>query len=141
MFALPIDIDGRNGIDLIVSSKGSGAGIGCLESPAHPRDVTAWKYHKLRDAGWIMSLDRFDMDKDGNVAFNEVQARVKRILRDLPNEAEPPVVAKIEIGALPVMWLSLTGDRTIKELNQYARTFINERHETINAVVDIKIGG
>ena len=57
---------------------------------------------------------RFDMDKDVNVAFNEVQARVNRILRDLPNEAEPPVVAKIEIGALPVMWLILTGDRTIQ---------------------------
>ena len=67
MFALPLDIDGRNGIDLIVSSKGAGAGNGWLESPAHPRDVTAWKYHKLRDAGWIMSLDRFDMDKDGDM--------------------------------------------------------------------------
>ena len=84
---------------------------------------------------------RFDMDKDVNVAFNEVQARVNRILRDLPNEAEPPVVAKIEIGALPVMWLILTGDRTIQQLNQYARNVIKKRLETINGVGEIQLGG
>jgi hypothetical protein len=66
MFALPLDVDGRNGIDLIVSSKGSGACIGWLESPANPRDVSAWKFHRLRDAGWIMSLEKFDMDGDGD---------------------------------------------------------------------------
>ncbi|NQV26297.1 MAG: VCBS repeat-containing protein [Rhodopirellula sp.] len=67
MFALPMDVDGRNGIDLIVSSKGENASIGWLESPADPRDVSAWKYHRLRDAGWVMSLVGFDMDNDGDL--------------------------------------------------------------------------
>lgn len=67
MFALPMDIDGRHGIDLIVSSKGGGAAIGWLESPENPRDVSAWKYHRLRDAGWIMSLVAYDMDDDGDL--------------------------------------------------------------------------
>lgn len=66
MFALPFDIDGKYGIDLVVSSKGSGACIGWLESPENPRDVSAWKFHRLRDAGWIMSLEKFDMDGDGD---------------------------------------------------------------------------
>jgi len=84
---------------------------------------------------------RFNMDKDVNVAFNEVQARVNRVLRDLPNEAEPPVVAKVEIGALPVMWLTLTGDRTLQQLNQYARNVIKKRLETIDGVGEIQLGG
>jgi len=84
---------------------------------------------------------RFNMEKDVNVAFNEVQARVNRILRDLPNEAEPPVVAKIEIGALPVMWLTLSGDRTQQQLNQYARNVIKKRLETIDGVGEIQLGG
>ncbi len=84
---------------------------------------------------------RFNMEKDVNVAFNEVQARVNRILRDLPNEAEPPVVAKIEIGALPVMWLTLSGDRTLQQLNQYARNVIKKRLETIDGVGEIQLGG
>lgn len=84
---------------------------------------------------------RFNMEKDVNVAFNEVQARVNRILRDLPNEAEPPVVAKVEIGALPVMWLTLSGDRTLQQLNQYARNVIKKRLETIDGVGEIQLGG
>jgi len=84
---------------------------------------------------------RFNMNKDVNVAFNEVQARVNRVLRDLPNEAEPPVVAKIEFGALPVMWLVLTGDRTLQQLNQYARNVIKKRLETIDGVGEVQLGG
>ena len=67
MFALPMDVDGRNEIDLIVSSKGENASIGWLESPADPRKVSGWKYHRLRDAGWIMSLVAYDMDNDGDL--------------------------------------------------------------------------
>ena len=84
---------------------------------------------------------RFNMDKDVNVAFNEVSSRVNRVLRDLPDEAEPPVVAKIEFGALPVMWLVLTGDRTLQQLNQYARNVIKKRLETIDGVGEIQLGG
>ena len=67
MFALPLDVDGRNGVDVIVSSKGSNGSIGWLESPANPRDIDAWKYHRLRDSGWIMSLVTRDMDSDGDL--------------------------------------------------------------------------
>ncbi len=67
MFALPLDVDGRNGVDLIVSSKGSNGSIGWLQSPTDPRDIDAWKYHRLRDSGWIMSLVARDMDGDGDL--------------------------------------------------------------------------
>ncbi len=66
MYALPMDIDGKNGIDLIVSSKGGGAAVGWLEAPENARDLNAWKLHKLQDAGWIMSLIAADMDGDGD---------------------------------------------------------------------------
>lgn len=66
MFALPMDIDGKNGIDLVGSAKGGGAEIGWFESPDNPRDLSAWKYHTLRKSGWIMSLVKTDMDGDGD---------------------------------------------------------------------------
>ena len=65
MYALPIEIDGRNGLDLIVGSKGKNGSIGWLQSPENARDLSNWKYHKLQDAGWIMSLIAIDMNKDG----------------------------------------------------------------------------
>lgn len=65
MYALPKSVDGQNGIDLIVSSKGGNGSLGWIEIPKDARKVSDWKYHKLQDAGWIMSLISIDMNKDG----------------------------------------------------------------------------
>jgi len=67
MFALPLDVDGKNGIDLIVGGKGPGASVAWLESPADPRQANQWRLHPLRPAGWIMSLLGKDVDGDGDL--------------------------------------------------------------------------
>src|SRR5690625_3735734 len=83
----------------------------------------------------------FDLDKDVDVAFNEVQAKINQILRQMPDDAEPPVVAKVETNASPIMWLSLEGDRTLQQLNQYARNVIKKQLETIPGVGEVRFGG
>jgi hypothetical protein len=78
MFALPLQVDGRPGIDLVVGSKGAQAAIGWLKAPADARNVEAWTWHHLRDAGWVMSLEAHDMDADGDLdilASDRKQAR------------------------------------------------------------------
>jgi len=65
MYALPMQVDGRHGIDLIVASKGQQASVGWLQAPSNPRDLDAWKYHRLYDAGWVMSLIATDVNHDG----------------------------------------------------------------------------
>jgi hypothetical protein len=73
MYALPLDIDGRHGPDLMIGSKNDRACIGWLESPADPRDLSRWRFHQLRDAGWVMSLRPRDIDDDGDtdVVFSD----------------------------------------------------------------------
>jgi len=66
MYALPLDADGRNGVDLVVSSKGKNASVSLLISPKDPRDTAAWTMHRLYSAGWIMSLEAHDVDGDGD---------------------------------------------------------------------------
>ena len=66
MFALPLQIDGRGPVDLVVASKSKKATVGWLQLPESARDVGAWRFHKLYDAGWIMSLAPADMDGDGD---------------------------------------------------------------------------
>ena len=84
---------------------------------------------------------QFDLSKNIDVAFNEVQAKVNTVLRQLPDDADPPVVAKVEFGADPVLWLALQGDRTLQQLNQYARNTIKKRLETIDGVGQVLLGG
>lgn len=65
MQAWPMEVDRRHGIDLVVGSKGANGSIGWLESPSDPRNVRDWRFHRLRDACWTMSLQPHDMDDDG----------------------------------------------------------------------------
>jgi hypothetical protein len=65
MYALPLDVDGRPFTDLIVGSK-SGT-LGWLQSASNPRELDRWTYHPLYEAGWTMSLEPRDMNRDGRV--------------------------------------------------------------------------
>jgi HAE1 family hydrophobic/amphiphilic exporter-1 len=83
----------------------------------------------------------FELSKDIDVAFSEVQAKVNQVLRQLPDDADPPVVLKVEVGASAVIWLALQGDRTTQQLNQYARQVVKKRLETVAGVGQVIIGG
>lgn len=65
MYALPLQIDGKNGVDLVVGSKGRNAVVAWLEAPPNPRDPAAWKLHEVSPAGWVMSITAMDMNGDG----------------------------------------------------------------------------
>lgn len=67
MFCLPLQVDGKHGIDLIAGGKGPGAQIGWFEAPPDPRALSGWTWHPLREAGWIMSLVPADMDGDDDL--------------------------------------------------------------------------
>ncbi|MEZ5615610.1 MAG: efflux RND transporter permease subunit [Rhodocyclaceae bacterium] len=83
----------------------------------------------------------FALEKDVDIAFNEVQAKLNQVLRRLPNDADPPVVAKVETNTMPIMWLALQGDRTQQQLNQYAANVVKKRLETIDGVGEVRLGG
>lgn len=83
----------------------------------------------------------FNLDKRIDVAFNEVQAKVSQVVRRLPRDADPPVVAKRETNASPIFWMSLGGDRTQQQLNLYAINVIKKKIETIDGVGEVRIGG
>lgn len=83
----------------------------------------------------------FDLGKDIDVAFNEVQVKVNQVLRRLPDDVDPPVISKVETNASPVMWMTLWGDRTQQQLNQYAINVVKKKLETIDGVGEVRIGG
>lgn len=82
MFCLPMDVDGRHGIDLVVGSKQPGAMIGWLESPADPRETAQWKLHTLRKSQWMMSLAPIDLDGDGDqdIVASDRKTSASRVL-------------------------------------------------------------
>ncbi|MFT4550118.1 MAG: hypothetical protein ACI9UA_001207 [Pseudoalteromonas tetraodonis] len=111
MYALPMQVDGLGGVDLVVGSKGKGASISWLESPNDPRDLKAWKLNRLRDAGWIMSIEAEDIDADGreDLVFSDRKgARAGVFWLKRPQEVAMPW-SEHPIGALgkEVMFLRI----------------------------------
>ncbi len=83
----------------------------------------------------------FALNKNIDVAYNEVQAKVSQVLRRLPQDTDPPTVQKVDSNAQAVIWLALTGDRTIQQLNLYATNVLKKKLETINGVGEVTLGG
>jgi HAE1 family hydrophobic/amphiphilic exporter-1 len=92
-------------------------------------------------AGQSLVTPTFQLGKDIDIAFNEVQAKVSQVRGQLPDDADVPVITKANTGGFPSFWITITGDRTIQELNQYARTVVRKRLETIDGVGEVVIGG
>src|SRR5262245_15728553 len=66
MFTTPLQVDGKNGVDLVSGGKNEDAKIGWFEAPPNARDLAKWIWHPIYDAGWIMSIVPMDMDGDGD---------------------------------------------------------------------------
>ena len=66
MFAIALQVDAKNGVDLVAGSKGPHARIGWFEAPHQSRDLARWEWHPLYEAGWVMTLRLHDMDLDGD---------------------------------------------------------------------------
>ena len=83
----------------------------------------------------------FALDKNIDVAYSEVQSKVNQALRRLPTDTDPPVVQKVDTNAAPVIWLALSGDRTVQQLNLYANNVLKKKFETIQGVGEVQLGG
>ncbi|WP_024301072.1 efflux RND transporter permease subunit [Pseudogulbenkiania sp. MAI-1] len=83
----------------------------------------------------------FDLDKNIDVAFAEVQAKIEQVRRSLPEQAESPVISKTDDNAAPILFLALTGDRTERELFRFADTVLKKQLETIDGVGEVSIRG
>jgi len=83
----------------------------------------------------------FELEKDIDVAYQEAKAKIDGIVNRLPDDTDPPVVRKIEVGATAVVWLAVQGNRSLQQLNAYADEVIKPRLETIQGVGQVLIGG
>lgn len=83
----------------------------------------------------------FDMDKDPDIASQEVKEKVDAIVNDLPDGADKPLVSKVDITATPVVKLLLSGNIDSTELFYMADTTIKDRLSQIKGVGSIDIEG
>jgi hydrophobic/amphiphilic exporter-1 (mainly G- bacteria), HAE1 family len=83
----------------------------------------------------------FILDKDADVAAQEVRDRVNLVLPDLPTTAEAPVIQKLDTDAAPVLRIAVSGPLSLRDVTEVADKQIKQRIETINGVGQVQIVG
>jgi multidrug efflux pump len=84
----------------------------------------------------------FDPDRSVDEAANDVRDRVARVVGNLPQEAEPPEVGKVDFGADPIIWLALSSDTmNVLELTDYAERELVDRLSVLPGVARVRLGG
>jgi multidrug efflux pump len=84
----------------------------------------------------------FSATRDIDAAANDVRDRVSGVLNDLPEEADPPEISKVDVDAQPVLWLNVIHpDWTPMQLTDYAQRVLVDRFAAVNGVSRVQVGG
>ena len=84
----------------------------------------------------------FFIDRDLEAAVNDVRDRISRILDNLPEEADPPEIFKVDSNSSVIMWLNLVSDRMDGlELTDYAKRYLVDRFSVLDGVARVWVGG
>ncbi len=91
--------------------------------------------------GTSVVIVMFDLEKDGDVAAQEVRDRVNTILAELPSEAEPPIIEKRDPDAAPILSIALSGPAPIRDVTEFADKTVKRQLESINGVGQARVVG
>jgi len=83
----------------------------------------------------------FSLDKDIDVASQEVRDHVGRVLPLLPKDIDAPVIAKMDPDAAPVLYVSVNADKPIREVTEVADKQIRRRIENLPGVGQVLLLG
>lgn len=84
----------------------------------------------------------FNAARDIDAAANDVRDRVAAVVDQLPQEAEPPQISKVDVDAQPILWMNLIHpDWSPMQLSDYADRVLVDRFAAVNGVSRVQIGG
>jgi len=84
---------------------------------------------------------QFILEKDVNVAAQEVENRVQGILQDLPETAEQPRVLKLDSDAAPILRVVVSAPTSLRDVTEVAKNQVKERIESVSGVGQVTIIG
>ncbi|HVO12846.1 MAG TPA: efflux RND transporter permease subunit [Vicinamibacteria bacterium] len=83
----------------------------------------------------------FELEKNADVAAQEVRDRVNSVLRQLPRDAEPPVIEKIDPDAAPVLSLAVAADAPIRDVTEFSDKVLRRQLESVLGVGQVQLIG
>ncbi len=84
---------------------------------------------------------RFKLEVDGKIAAQEVREKVAAIRSKLPTDIKDPVIQRFDPASQPIMTLTISGERSEKEITTYTKDVIKKRLENVPGVGSVDLVG
>ena len=148
---------GRLGVELfpnvdvpvvVVTTTLKGAGVEEMESsvtkPVEEAVNTVSGIDELRSTtkeGISTVVIGFKLEKNGDIAAQDVRDKVSTLLPSLPFGTDPPKVEKFNLDAAPVVTIAVSGRRSVREVTEIAKKLIKEDLEGVTGVGAVVLVG
>ncbi|HEX7807661.1 MAG TPA: efflux RND transporter permease subunit, partial [Thermoanaerobaculia bacterium] len=83
----------------------------------------------------------FDLEKNRDVATQEVRDKISTILADLPTDADPPIVQNFDPGSIPVVTIAVSAPVSQRDISEYVDKDLRRRLETVTGVGQVLVIG
>ncbi|MEN6627740.1 MAG: efflux RND transporter permease subunit [Candidatus Sumerlaeia bacterium] len=83
----------------------------------------------------------FHLEKNLDVAAQEVRDKINGALNELPKDIEQPLIEKMETDSAPVLTLAVTAPASIREITEYTDKTLKRRLESVKGVGKVSIVG
>ncbi len=85
----------------------------------------------------------FNLDKNPDQAYQEIQQKISTVVNRLPETADPPVVRKSDPDSQPVLVYAISAPQNMSlvELNDFVETNIQERIQSVDGIGEVIIFG
>jgi HAE1 family hydrophobic/amphiphilic exporter-1 len=91
--------------------------------------------------GAAVVIVTFNLNRQIDVAAQDVRDKVAIAIRNLPREILPPIISKFDNDQAPVLTIALSGERSIRELTEIADKTVRPLLERSAGVGEVRIVG
>ena len=84
---------------------------------------------------------KFVLERPAAEAAQDVRDKVSTIMRNLPVGTDAPVITRIDLDSFPIITLTVSGDRDLKEVSEVARLKVKEAIENVDGVGQVTLIG
>jgi HAE1 family hydrophobic/amphiphilic exporter-1 len=83
----------------------------------------------------------FNLERDIDVAAQDIRDAVATVVNLLPREARPPLIRKLDTDASPILSIVLSGDLSPREMYEIADRQVQDAIESVGGVGQVEIVG
>ena len=83
----------------------------------------------------------FKLEKNADIAAQEVRDRINRVIPRLPRTVLQPTVEKLDFTASPVITVAVTADKPVRDITEFADKILRRRLESSDGVGEVVVIG